>query len=337
MTEPFSDPIPGGTLPDGEQVYSPKMISQSVARKFVSLRGAGYVAMAILGPDGPVDADINTLALKVYFNPLDGTATTELGAQIVDVGTDDIAHDDLGKYSYNIGPQHTGQKGLLTAEWTYAVNDVTFTFMDYMEILDAMPMWDSLRDDTRFIVEQMSWHFGDLFDSTVGGPWLKENFQTHFNYERMAFLLGQAVMKFNVLAFPVTNYGVTADSPAIPDNYNSLMVWGGKLEVIRHLMLSYTEQPDFRNMQTTYTDRRDYMQRWKDILEEEKPEYERAVKLAKRDLLSLSRGSLLVGGGIYSTSARGFFVAGMYASQTRAFRFYPAAPSMMWASQAFGR
>ncbi|QDF18594.1 hypothetical protein SEA_PUPPER_108 [Gordonia phage Pupper] len=336
MTAPFDDPIPGGTLPDGEAVYSPKMFSQAAMRKFMSLGGSGYFALGISGPGGPVDADLNSLSLKVWFKLPGDTTTDERGELIAEVDEADITRDDLGKYHYNIGHQHTMRRGMLVAEWTYKVAGAEITFFDRAQILDQMPMWESLREDTKLTVEQIGWHFADLFDSTAGGPWLQENFQTHFNYERIAFLLGQAVMKFNVLAYPVTNYGVTRDDKSIPENFQALMVWAGKLEVIRHLMLSYTEQPEFRNMSTTYTDRRDYAQRWKAMLDEEKPEFEKAVKLSKRSLLSLGRGAYLVAGGIYGGSARSFFQSGMYAAQTRSMRFYPAAPSVTFGNMASG-
>jgi hypothetical protein len=78
-------------------------------------------------------------------------------------------------------------------------------------------------------------------------------------------------------------------------------------------------------MQVTYTDRRDYNERWYRVLEEETPSYEKAIKMAKRSLLNLGRGSLLVAGGIYGGGMKGgFFIPGLYAAQTRSLRFYPA-------------
>src|SRR4029077_18377390 len=131
--------------------------------------------------------------------------------------------------------QLTAEKGTLTAEWEYGANLLEFTFKDNMQILDQMPMYDSLAEDTKLIVEQSSWFFADLFDSTAGGPWLQENFQTHFNYERISQLMAHAVVKMNVIGFPVTAYGLTADSQVIPDNFTGLATWGTKLEIIRHL------------------------------------------------------------------------------------------------------
>lgn len=322
MTEPIVGP----------EVYSQKLISSAKARKFVSQNSRGYMALSVQTPGGePVDPEPGTLTLKVYLNLLDGSATDPKGNLIVDVSMDTgIIRDDVGKFHYDIGPQWTANRGLLTAEWNYEANGGVFEFQDDMQIQEQMPYYDVMRDDTKLLVEQASWFFADLFDSTTGGPWLNENFQSHFDYNRIAFLMQQALMKVNVTGYPVTSYGVSPDDPKIPANFSQLTLWATKLEAIRHLIVSYTEQPDFRNMQTTYTDRRDYADRWRAVLEEEKPEFTSAVKMAKRGLLRLGRGSLLVGGGIYGGSARGFYVPGIYASQTRSFRFYPAAPAVSW-------
>lgn len=74
-------------------------------------------------------------------------------------------------------------------------------------------------------------------------------------------------MKFNVTGYPVTQFGGLQGRQGDPGNFTELILWGTKLEAIRHLITSYTEIPDFRNIQTT--DRRDYMQRWRAVLQDE--------------------------------------------------------------------
>lgn len=314
--------------------YSPKLRDHAIARKFVSQNGRGYMSIGIFDEAGnAVDADADTLQLKVSFDDLSGAAPV-LVVNVTEA--QGIVHDATGMYHFDVGPEFTRQVGLLNSEWDYAVAGINLSFFDYMQVLEAMPFYDKLTEASKQTVEQVSWFFGDLFDSTAGGPWLQENYQTHFTYERIAQLSAQAVMKLNVLGFPVTNWGVAVTDQSIPANFQAINVWGTKLEVIRHLALSYVEQPDFRNMQPTYTDRRDYSDRWRAILAEEQPSFEKAVTMAKRALLQLGRGSLLVSGGIYSTAARGFFVSGMYAAQTRSFRFYPAAPAVTWGNMNAG-
>lgn len=331
MTEPIYGP----------EVYSQKLVSQAKVRKFVSQHGRGYLAIGIVDrASKPVDPDPDTIALKVWLDDLipdEVPNTDSRGVLIVDVGSADITRDDVGKFHYDISPEHTANRGLLSAEWTYTVGGTEFTFQDDMQVLEQMPNYEALNDATRLMVEQASWFFADLFDSTTGGPWLNENFQTHFTYDRMAFLLRMATMKFNVLGYPITHFGVTTDDKSIPTNFTDIILWGTKLEAIRHLITSYTEIPDFRNIATTYTDRRDYAQRWMAVLADEKPEYEKAVKMSKRSLLKLGRGSLLVSGGIYGGGAKGIYVPGLFAAMTRSMRFYPAAPSVSWGAQALGQ
>lgn len=306
---------------------SPKLRDHAVARKFVSQNSRGYMAIAIYDAAGvAVDPTVDTLRITVYFDDL---LTTHIDPRGVVVATGDTASgivaDDTGMFHFDIGPEWTRQTGLLHAEWTYTVDTHDFTFQDDMQILEQMPYYESLRPEAKRIVEQVSWFFGDMFDSTAGGPWLQENFQTHFTYERIAQLTAQATMKFNMLGYPITNFGIEVDQTKLPSNMTQVVVWGTKLECIRHLALSYTEQPDFRNMQVTYTDRRDYSERWMRMLAEETQSYEKAIKMAKRSLLNLGRGSLLVAGGIYGGGMKGgFFVPGLYSAQVRSFRFYPA-------------
>lgn len=329
MTEPIYGP----------EVYSQKLVSQAKVRKFVSQNGRGYLALGVIDRAGtPVEPDAGTVSLQVWLKtPGDPLDESSRGVVIVEADLDSgIVRDDVGKFRYDISPQFTGERGILTAEWGYAVGGTAFTFSDDMQILEQMPNYEALNEKTKLMVEQASWFFADLFDSTTGGPWLNENFQTHFTYDRMAFLLRMATMKFNVLGYPVTQFGVTVGEKNIPDNYTDLILWGTKLEAIRHLITSYTEIPDFRNIATTYTDRRDYAQRWTQVLADEKPDYDKAVKMSKRSLLKLGRGSILVAGGIYGGNARSMYMPGLYAAMTRSMRFYPAAPSVSWGNQAGG-
>ena len=346
--------IPDSVFPDGDYVVSPKIVSQATARKFVGQNGRGYVAIGIIDeagnpidpddaltqPDPPPDSPVGAITISVYLNLIDGSSTDPRGDLVVTAAdeTTGIVKDDVGKYHYDIGPALTNQRGTLTVEWDYTVGGQDFTFIDNMIILEQMPTYDGLSDQTKLIVERSSWFFADLFDSTAGGPWLAENFQTHFGYERIAQLTYQAILKLNTTGYPVTNYGVSATDTLIPDNFTGLAVWATKLEIMRHLITSYTEQPLFQNMQTTYTDRRDYAQRWQAVLAAEEPQFTKAAIMSKRSLLNLGAGSLLVAGGIYGgTAGRSIFITGMYVAQVRAFRFYPAAPSVMFSSQAFGR
>lgn len=321
--------------PSGVNVYTPKISDQALVRKFVALNGMGYIGLTIWNGQDPVDPDPGTLTLQVWFN--DTTLEYPIsddprGVQVINITADQINKVDVGKYDYAIGPQYTGNRGVLTAQWTYQVNGVELTFSDYLQILDQMPLYETLTDTEKSLVEQVSWMLGDLFDSTTGGPHLIDEFQTHFDYERIAQLAQIATTRFNYIGFPVTTYAF-GGSASGAGQFNGLLVIGTYLEVVRHLVRSYVEIPTWQQMNVTYEDRSQYMARWKSVLDSELPEYQQMVKMAKRQLLQLGRGALLLSGGYFgSGGGRGLFMFSPMNAWLRGFRFYPAAPALSFAS-----
>ena len=324
--------------PSGVSVFSPKITDEALVRKFVSRNGRGYVGINIFNGADSVDPDANTLNLEIYFKdvtefpPQDGNGTL-----VATIDASQISKEETGKYFYDIGPELTGNRGVLYAKWTYSVNGAQFTFSDYLQVISQMPLYDSLNPFERSIIESVSWMFGDLFDSTEGGPHLIEPFQTHFDYERMAQMARLAAQRMNLIGYPVTSYGFGPGSgPNAPPDWQGLMIFGTYLEVVKHLRDSYVEIPIFQQMNVTYTDRRDYFNRWTQIWQSEWPDYQRMVKMQKRSLLSLSAGSLLVAGGIFGANS-GLFINSMYSSQVRSFRFYPAAFAVQFGGAGYGR
>jgi hypothetical protein len=323
--------------PSGQGIYSPKIRDQSLVRKFIAQNGTGYTAIAITDGNTFVDPDADTLNLAVYFDDV----TVEFppvapGVQIVNVGPSSITKKDTGHWYFEIGPPNTAYRGVLTMVWTYSINSVPFTFTDYAQILNQMPLYESLADPEKSVIEQVSWMLGDLFDSTEGGPNLIEPFQTHFDYERLAQCEKRAVTRMNLIGYPVHYWDIGPCGIPVPPTFHGLLVLGTYLEVVRFLVASYTEIPLFQGANITYTDRRDYAQRWNQIFQQEWPEYVTYVKMQKRASLQLGRGALLVGGGIFGGNALGIFQAGTYASQVRSWRFYPAAPAISWGATSHG-
>ena len=132
---------------------------------------------------------------------------------------------------------------------------VPFTFMDFGQILEQMPLYESYRDEEKNVIEQVSWMLGDLFDSTEGGPNLIEPFQTHFNYERLAQKEKLAVTRMNRIGFPVTYWGTGPNTQQVRHEFLDLLVIGTYLECVRHLVASYTEIPLFQGANVTFADR----------------------------------------------------------------------------------
>lgn len=365
------------TEPSGANIYSPKIADQALARKFVSQGGTGYVAISIQAGATPTDPDPDTLELAIWQRDTmvePPPPANPHGTQVLTVTTSSITRDEVGKFHYNIGPELTADRGLLTAIWTYTVTPeggepAQFEFTDHLQVLEPMPVYDSCSDAEKSVVDQVTWMFADLYDSTEGGPHLIEEFQTHWGFERIAQLQRIAVQRMNFIGNygnPPTNWAVGSSSASsssssssteitrpdgstfimyassgssrggteVPDAFSGLAVLGTYVEVLRHLRDSYTEIPNRPNMDVTYTDRRDYFSRWGATLQQEEAAWRQSVKDAKRSLLSMSRGSLLVAGGIYGGSALGIFQSGTYAAQVRSWRFYPAAPAIAWGATA---
>ena len=315
----------------GLGTFSPKVRSSSVVRKQVSQNGAGELGLRIVGPNSEL-TDADTVSLTLYRDAdFDNTNAYEdehpYGDVIRQWAADEIGHEDTGLYWVQIGPRETAERGALAAVWTYTVGSETISYTDYLEVREYMPTFDALAPHEKVIVEQVSWMFADLFDSTNGGPHLMEPFQSHFNFERIAQLMGVAVNRMNTQGVPLMGWelgipGTTGQQGAkMPDNMDGLLMMGTYLEVLLHLSRSYIEQPIFSGMNVTYTDRRSYSQEWKRMYDDEKRAWDRNLVFAKRQFLGLGRGSLIVAGGIYGR--RGHLRSGTYAMQLRAFRFYP--------------
>jgi len=319
--------------PTGDFIYSPSLRQSSVVRKQISRFGVDKIGINIAGASGAINADPSTVHLDIYqetnFDDLDPIGPLVISAN---EGTD-IDHPAVGVYTYTITPPVTNAVCLLKAVWTYKVGGVNLQYTEYLQIRDPMPTYDGFNDLEKSSVLLITNMFGDTYDSTTGGPHLIEEFQTKYTAERIAQLLTIAVQRMNTVKQPITNWVLSSPGQAgtFPANWWGLLVLGGYLEVLRHLIRSYVEQPDIRNADVAYVDRRDYQQRWQAVFDMEKPDFDAALTLAKRKMMGLGSGSLLVSGGMFGGSGSGgLFVAGQYAAATRAFRFYPAAPSISW-------
>lgn len=318
--------------PTGEYIYSPSLRQSSVVRKQISRFGVDKVGIRVSGPSGSVNADPSTVQLNIYqesnFDDAD-----PIGPLIITAneGTD-IDHPETGLYTYTITPPVTNIVCLLKAVWTYKVGGVNLTYIEYLQIRDQMPTYDGFNDAEKGVVQMITNLFADTYDSTIGGPHLIEEFQTKFTAERIAQLLNWAVQKMNMTKQPITNWVLSTPGQAstFPTNWYGLLIMAGYIEVLRHLVRSYVEQPDIRNADVAYLDRRDYQQRWKAVLDDEQEQYTQMITLAKRKLMGLGSTSMLVSGGIFGggSGGNGLFVSGAYAAATRAFRFYPAAPAV---------
>lgn len=316
------DDYSSSTSPQGVAIYRPKILGQSsIVRQEISRYGSSSIGLQVVANGTNVDVDSGSLHVVVYVRSIfTSDDTLGIANPIPDAN---ITQADTGVYEFTLDGSFTGDLALLSIQWVYSVQGNAYTFWDYYQILDPMPVFDSLNDGERGVVRIVINMFADLYDSVEGGPHLKEEFQTHFGTETIARCLELACNRVNITSQPYTNYtvGLGQTNRFPPTNY-SVLVFGTYLEVVRHLIRSYTEQPQMAGGPgIAILDRSSYIGRWRDILNDEKDDYARAVRSFKRGLLSLGSGSLLVAGGIFGQS--GYWRSGSYAASQRAARFYP--------------
>lgn len=156
------------------------------------------------------------------------------------------------------------------------------------------------------IAEGVWVRLSDLFDSTEGGPWLRDVTNSFFDKRKIVNIINDALFDINyqppqtnITILDFVNGGITITdidgSPLnVADPDQNLLVQGALISTIRHLIRSYVEQPLPQGAQIVYEDRRDYLQRWQSVLQTEEARYTRVLALWKRQFLGLGRTSLLV-------------------------------------------
>ena len=121
----------------------------------------------------------------------------------------------------------------------------------------------------------------DCFDSEDGGPWLRDMTMARFDKSRMRQFTGDVFFDINN-QMPRTNF--------TPDGFNygkfdglAVVAQGLLTHSIRHLMRSYTEQPDILNSPVGYADRKRYYDTWAQQYQIESQRYDRMLELYKRN------------------------------------------------------
>jgi hypothetical protein len=72
------------------------------------------------------------------------------------------------------------------------------------------------------------------------------------------------------------------------------------IETLKHLIRSYTEQPNFIGSgNISRLDRRDYVQRWRDVLMDEEKAAQAQLDVFKISQMGLGRPAVLISGGVY--------------------------------------
>jgi hypothetical protein len=263
-----------------------------------------YIGGVLANPAGAVTASLS------MQNP-DGTTTS--------VSSYTAANPTTGMFTVTPSSADTQNPGQAELAWSYVVGSQQQAYVSYLVIGPANPAYDALPLDMQDFLEDQVWvRFRDLFDSAEGGPNLQTYFQSHWSRGRVAQLMGIALQKINGIAQPWTGYTLDGiGGPKFPTQF-----WGGLLasytfcEGIKHLIRAYTEQAAFQGPAIARQDRRDYAQRWRQVLQDETAELKSQLDVFKIRHIMSGSPRVLVSGGTYGRYAP-TRVAGSVAARPR--------------------
>lgn len=206
-----------------------------------------------------------------------------------------------GVYRLTVSSTESANPGLFYVQWDYTIATVAQQYRTDIEIpSSSSPLYSTLSDGYQAVVDYAWQRFEDLFDSSVGGPHLLMYAQSNFGRERVAQLMRTALNNLNSAAQPHSTFSVEDGGQEFPHaEWGGILEQGTTVEIIKHLMRSYVEQPEAVGVTPARLDRRDYLSRWREILDVETEEYKRQLAVFKMAQMNLGRGSILVSGGIY--------------------------------------
>lgn len=267
-------------------------------RRYFGRNTVQTVGLSLVGSDGtsPLDADGD---VKFSYYAESSDATTPLFTDRI------AAHPSTGLYEITLSAEETGSTGNFYGVWTYQVGGQDEVYTVYMVVGESNPAYDQLPEDFKQVVDNVWVRFADLFDSAEGGPNLQSYFQAKWSRGRIAQLMAIAVQKINGVAQPWTGYTLNGvGGPKFPTEF-----WGGLLasytyvEGVKQLIRAYTEQPAFAGPPIARQDRRDYAQRWRQVLEDEQAELKSQLDVFKIRHIMSGSPRVLVSGGTYGRYA----------------------------------
>lgn len=201
--------------------------------------------------------------------------------EIEDDGSGYLVFNDTDRIGH-----HTGVATFTLSDGTIKSTRTDFEVFDPFEVVDTQ---------TRIIADGVWTKLEDCFDAENEGPWIQDMTLNFFHEEKMEKFIAEALFDINYQN-PPTDVGIDSfvtSTNFINTNY-PLLVQGVFVQVLRHVMRSYVEQPLPTGAQIAYQDRRDYLTRWQGMYELELAQYMRWLALWKRGFLQLGHSRLLV-------------------------------------------
>lgn len=141
---------------------------------------------------------------------------------------------------------------------------------------------------------QQAWvKIEDCFDSEMGGPWLRDMTLAVFDQYKIRQFIPEALLAINQ-QMPFTDFS-EGNFPYTANDGGALMAQALLVSTLRHLMRSYTEQPDMVSSPVAFMDRKKYQSAWAAVYAIEEPLFERWLTRWKLRAYDLSSSALLLG------------------------------------------
>lgn len=217
------------------------------------------------------------------------TFTIERPDKVQDTIVGVIEDDGAGTGNYN----NTDLIGEYTVIATFmTVDAVQKSVRTDFEVID--PFHPPVPTNSQLLAALVWRRLEDLFDAEDEGPWLRDMTLNYFSKDKMPEFVNDALFEINN-ANPPTDVvldGFFHDGQETTDS--PLLVQAVYMAVLRHLIRSYTEQPNPQGAPFGYLDRRDYAQRWMEVYQLEEQVFKRWLALWKRKFLQLGHSKVLV-------------------------------------------
>jgi len=259
-------------------------------RQYVGQYSNPVLGMVVYVQGTKADPDGQTVSVTMVNETTSATVFTRTATRV-----------DVGTYEVTLNSSETDEIGPYELTWNYTVSSTAQFEKSFILVGEFSPDYDALAPGMKAIVESVWIRFADLFDSPNGGPNLQTYFQSHFTRGRISQLLTIAVGILNTRAQPFQTYTIDGDGGAsFPiEQWGPLLEQALYVEVLKHLRRSYVEQPMFMGGEVTRLDRRDYLDRWGQILADEQETLKQELDTFKIRNMGLGRPAVLVGGGVY--------------------------------------
>lgn len=214
----------------------------------------------------------------------------------------------VGVYDIQLTSVDTQVPDPCTVTWNYTFAGNPEVYQTFVLIGAVDPAYDNLEPGLQEIVNNVWVRIQDLYDSPNGGPALQAYFQSRFGRGRVAQLMQIALNRINLTFQPVSHYTLNYDSSEWPyATAAGLLDEATYIEVIKHLIRSYVEQPTLEGATVAKLNRQEYMGRWQQVLQIEEQTFKQMMDVWKISQMGLSRTRLLVSGGVFGNYSNRYF------------------------------